>query len=84
MVQEMEIFNEKDIIEKLRRLESDQLSEVINFIQFITEKKEKSSFVEFISEIAGPSKGLDELRNRLSKIPGKMSETVRELRDERG
>jgi hypothetical protein len=75
----------QDILEKIRRLEPQQIAEVADFIDFLAERKlKRSPLVQFLSGTSGPQLGLEEVRRRLAKIPGKMSEAVRELRDERG
>jgi hypothetical protein len=71
--------------EKIQRLEPQQLSEVIDFIDFLVWKSLKwSPLMQLLGETAGARVGLEEVRRRLAKIPGNMSETVRDLRDERG
>jgi len=83
--QELSQLTEQDILEKIKRLEPQQIAEVIDFIDFLAERKSKrSSLVHVLNETPGARVGLEEVRRRLAKIPGKMSETVRELRDERG
>jgi hypothetical protein len=85
MAQELKKFTEQDILEKIKRLEPQQLAEVVDFIEFLAERNEKESpRVRFLSQLSGPRVGLEEVRRRLAKIQGKMSDTVRELRDERG
>jgi len=85
MEQEVKRFTEQNILEKIRLLEPHQISEVIDFIEFLSEKKQKESyFLRLLNETSEPTLGLDEVRRRLAKIPGKMSETIREMRDERG
>lgn len=73
------------ILEKLERLEPQQVAEVVDFIDFLAERHPKTSpLVQWLHATAGPRVGLAEVRRRLAKVPGKMSEVVRELRDERG
>lgn len=85
MEQEQTGFTEQRILEKIRQLEPQQIAEVVDFIEVLTEKKQKKSpVVQFLNDMTGPGIGLEEVRRRLAKIPGKMSDTVRELRDERG
>jgi len=82
---ELREITEQDILDKIRQLEPQQIAEVVDFIEFLTEKKKKTSpLLQFLDEISGPRIGLEEVRERLAKIPGKMSDAVRELRDERG
>ncbi len=85
MEQEAKRFTEQNILEKIRLLEPHQISEVIDFIEFLSEKKQKESyFLRLLNETSEPTLDLDDVRRRLAKIPGKMSETIREMRDERG
>jgi len=85
MEQELQRFKEQDIMEKIKRLEPQQVAEAVDFIEFLAERKQKGSpLVQLLNETLGPRLGLENVRRRLAKIPGKMSETVRELRDERG
>ncbi len=85
MGQEPSGLTEQEILEKIKRLEPQQVTEVVDFIEFLAERKQKgSSLVQYLSEIPGPRIGLEEVRRRLAKIPGKMSDVVRELRDGRG
>ena len=85
MDQELERSTERDLLEKIKRLEPQQITEVVDFIEFLAERKQKGiPLMKFLSATSGPRVGLEEVRRRLAKIPGKMSGTVRELRDERG
>ena len=78
-------YKDQDILEKIRRLEPNQITEVIDFIEFLSERKKKQfSIKRLLNEKADPQLKLEDVRKRLSKIPGNMSGTVRELRDERG
>jgi hypothetical protein len=73
------------VLDKLKHLEPHQIAEVIDFIDFLAERKQqRSSRVQLLYTTSGSRVGLEEVQRRLAKIPGKMSETVRELRDERG
>jgi hypothetical protein len=75
----------QDILEKISRLEPQQLVEVIDFIDFLAQRQLKAPpLVQFLNETSGAVVGLEEVRRRLAKISGRMSEVVRELRDERG
>ena len=85
MGQEPSGLTGQDILEKIKRLEPQQVTEVVDFIEFLAERRQKGSpLVQFLTEIPGPRIGLEEVRRRLAKIPGKMSDVVREFRDERG
>jgi hypothetical protein len=75
----------QSILDKLKHLEPQQIATVIEFIDFLAERKLPGSpLVQLLYTTTGPRVGLEEVQKRLAKIPGKMSETVRELRDERG
>ncbi|NVM21496.1 MAG: hypothetical protein HWN68_06920 [Desulfobacterales bacterium] len=85
MEQELQRLKEQDILEKVKRLEPQQITEVVDFIEFLAERKQKvAPLMQLLNETIGAPLGLENVRRRLAKIPGKMSETVRELRDERG
>jgi hypothetical protein len=78
-------LTDQAILDKLKHLEPYQIAEVNDFIVFLTKRKPQvSPLVQLLSTTSGPRVGLEEVRRRLAKIPGTMSETVRELRDERG
>lgn len=73
------------VLDKLKYLEPQQIAEVMDFIDFLAERKRpQAPLVQLLSTTSGPRVGLEEVQRRLAKIPGNMSETVRELRDERG
>jgi hypothetical protein len=85
MRQELNQVTAQHIWQKIGQLEPQQIAEVIDFIDFLAERKLKGfALVQFLSMTPGARIGLEEVRMRLAKIQGKMSETVRELRDERG
>jgi hypothetical protein len=85
MRQELNQATAQHILQKIGQLEPQQIAEVIDFIDFLAERKLKGfALVQFLSKTPGDRIGLEEVRMRLAKIQGKMSETVRELRDERG
>lgn len=85
MEQELQRLKEETILEKIKRLEPHQIAEVVDFIEFLAQRKQKESpFVQFLNETSPSRLGLEDVRKRLAKIPGKMSDTVRQLRDERG
>jgi hypothetical protein len=85
MGQELSHVTAQHILEKIEQLEPQQIAEVMDFIDFLAERKLKGlALVQFLRETPGAGIGLAEVRKRLAKIQGKMSETVRELRDERG
>jgi hypothetical protein len=83
--QEMDQRTGQAVLDKLKHLEPQQIAEVMDFIDFLAERKQQQSpLVQLLHTISGPRVGLEEVQRRFAKIPGKMSETVRELRDERG
>lgn len=84
MKQERKDLIEQSIVE-IKGLEAQQIAEVLDFIEFLTEKKRRETpLIQFFNETTGPALRLEELRTRLAKIPGQMSDVVREQRDERG
>ncbi len=85
MEQELKGLKEQEILARIKQLEPQQIAEALDFIEFLAERKQKTApLMRFLNETSGPQLGLENVRMRLAKIPGKMSETVRELRDERG
>jgi hypothetical protein len=84
MGQELNQVTAQHVLQKIGQLEPQQIAEVIDFIDFLAERKKGATLVQFLRETSGAGIGLEEVRKRLAKIQGKMSETVRELRDERG
>jgi hypothetical protein len=85
MKHESKDLTEKSILERINALEPQQIAEVMDFIEFLAEKKQKENpLVRFLQETVGPPVELEELRTRLAKIRGQMSDVVREQRDERG
>lgn len=85
MKQERKGDMEQGVVEKIKSLEPQQIAEVMDFIEFLAEKRRQgSSLVRFLSETVGSGVRLEEVRRRLAKIPGRMADVVREQRDERG
>jgi hypothetical protein len=84
MRQDLNQVTAQHIVQKIGQLGPQQIAEVMDFIDFLAERNKGSALVQFLRETPGAGIGLDEVRKRLAKIQGKMSETVRELRDERG
>jgi len=83
--QEIDQRTGQAVLDKLKHLEPYQIAEVIDFIDFLAERKQQQApLMQLLSITSGPRVGLEEVQRRLAKIPGKMSERVRELRDERG
>jgi hypothetical protein len=85
MRQELNRVTAQGILEKIQRLEPQQIAEAIDFIDFLVRKSLKGPpLMQLLCATAGARVGLEEVRRRLAKIPGNMSETVQDLRDERG
>ena len=85
MQQQLSKLTGQAILEKLMRLEPQQVAAVVDFIDFLVQRHPKASpLVQWLQATAESRIGLAEVRRRLAKISGTMSETVRELRDERG
>jgi len=75
----------EEILKKINNLSDEEAVEVVDFIEFIRRRRRKEGdLLEVLNQVPGPRIGLLALRDRLSKIRGRMSEAVRELRDERG
>lgn len=76
---------DREILDKMRRLSPRQKAEVIDFIDFVGQRKEARAPLErFLRTRVETSAGIADVRRRLAKIPGNMSDTIRALRDERG
>ena len=75
----------EEIVKKINNLSEDEALEVVDFIEIIRRRKKKEGdLLQALSRVPGPRIGLMPLRERLSKIQGSVSETVRELRHEQG
>jgi hypothetical protein len=76
---------ERAILERMSRLDAQQMSEVLDYIDFLADKKRRLSAVaELLKEAAGPRLNLHDVRASLATIKGQLSNVVREQRDERG
>jgi len=85
MEHEWKDVTERGIVEKMKSLEPQQIAEVMDFIEFLAEKKQKESALgKFLTDSVGSAVRLEDVRKRLAKIPGRMADVVREQRDERG
>lgn len=85
MGQHLEGLTEQSLVEKIKRLDPEQVTEVLDFIEFLAGRKQKTSPLDrFLRQIPGSRVSLEEVRRRLAKVPGQMSDAVRALRDERG
>ena len=77
--------HKEEILKKINNLSDEEAVEVVDFIEFIHRRRAKEGdLLEVLNQVPGSRIGLLALRDRLSKIRGRMSEAVRELRDERG
>lgn len=86
MKQDLKRTSKEEILKKIDMLSDEEVVEVVDFIEFLHQrrKKEEKNFLQLLKQIPGSRIGLEALRSRLAKIQGKMSDTIRELRDERG
>ena len=76
---------ERAILERMSRLDAQQISEVLDYIDFLADKKQQLTPVaELLKEAAGPRVNLHDVRASLATIKGRLSDVVREERDERG
>jgi hypothetical protein len=79
------VFLER-LISRLRDLDEDTLSEISDFVEFISQKKDKKGLrmLDAVRQRALPSVILKQVREDLSTIKGSLSEVVTQLRQERG
>ena len=76
---------ERAISERMSRFDPEQIAEVLDFVDFLAEKKRGITPVaELLREAAGPRVNLHDVRASLATIKGQLSDVVREQRDERG
>jgi hypothetical protein len=69
----------------MSRFDPEQIAEVLDFVDFLAEKKQRLTPVaELLKEAAGPRVNLHDVRASLATIKGQLSDVVREERDERG
>ncbi|MGA2463640.1 MAG: hypothetical protein ABSH06_04730 [Thermodesulfobacteriota bacterium] len=77
--------HKEEILKKINNLSDEEAVEVVDFIEFIHRRRAKEGdLLEVLNQVPGSRIGLLALRDRLSKIRGRMSEVVCQLRDERG
>ena len=63
MEQDLKRVAEQNIIEKIRLLESHQLTEVIDFIEFLSEKKKRENiFFQLLNEASEPIMSIADVR----------------------
>jgi phosphopantothenoylcysteine synthetase/decarboxylase len=79
------VFLER-LIGRLRDLDEETLSEISDFVQFISQKKDKKGLriLDAVRQRVLPSVTLEQVREDLSTIKGSLSEVVPQLRQERG
>jgi len=69
----------------MSRFDPEQIAEVLDFVDFLAEKKQRLTPVaELLKKAAGPRVNLHDVRASLATIKGQLSDVVREERDERG
>jgi hypothetical protein len=77
----------KEIYKKSKALNKEQISQVLDFIEFLklNEKKGRriNPLIEFITAEADPEMTLDTVREQLSSIKGNLADTVIKGREER-
>jgi hypothetical protein len=86
MIQDLKRTSKEEILKKIDILSDEEVAEVVDFIEFLHQrrKKDEKNILQLLRQAPGPRIGLEALRSRLAKIQGKMSDTIQELRDERG
>jgi hypothetical protein len=74
------------LIDLLRALDVDALTEVSDFVGFLCQKKAQRGqrLLDVLQERALPSVTLEQVRANLSTITGSLSDVVTQLRQERG
>jgi hypothetical protein len=74
------------LIERLRDLDEATLSEISDFVEFISQKKAKKGLrlLDAVRQRALPAVTLEQIREDLSTIKGSLSDVVTQLRQERG
>jgi hypothetical protein len=74
------------LIDRLRELDEETLSEISDFVEFVFQKKEKKGvrLLDAVRQRALPSVTLQQVREDLSTIRGSLSDVVTQLRQERG
>ncbi len=76
---------ERAVLERMSRLDAQQISEVLDYIDFLADQKQRLTPVaELLKEASGPRVNLHDVRASLATIKGQLSDAVREQRDERG
>ncbi len=77
----------EEIYKKSKALSKEQVSQVLDFIEFLKlkEKKDlrKNTLIEFVTAEADPKMTLDIVREQLSSIKGNLADIVIKGREER-
>jgi len=77
----------KEIYKKSKKLNKEQVSQVLDFIEFLTlrgrKEPRKNPLIEFITSDADPEMTLDVVRQQLSGIKGNLADTIIKGREER-
>ncbi len=75
------------IYKKAKKLNKEQVSQVLDFIEFLTLKEEKglrrNPLIKFITTDADTEMTLDVVRQQLSGIKGNLADTIIKGREER-
>ena len=77
----------EEIYKKFKALNKEQVSQVLDFIEFLKLKGKKglrrNPLIEFITADADPEITLDTVRKQLSSIKGNLADTIIKGREER-
>jgi len=76
----------EEIYKKSKDLNKEQVSQVLDFIEFLKLKKKglrRNRLIEFITAEADPKMTLDAVREQLSSIKGNLADTIIKGREER-
>ena len=77
----------EEIYQKSKKLNKEQVSQVLNFIEFLTLKEKKclrrNPLIEFITTDADHEMTLDVVRQQLSGIKGDLADTIIKGREDR-
>ena len=77
----------EEIYKKSKTLDKEQVSQVLDFIEFLKLKEKKglkrNPLIEFITADADPEITLDTVRKQLSSIKGNLADTIIKGREER-
>lgn len=86
MKQDLGRISKEEVFKKIENLSEEETIEVVDFIESLHRKRrgKDGSVLHLLEQVPGSRIGLKALRVRLAKIRGKMSDTVCELRNERG